>query len=160
SKDPVRITVGKRLSEQNRGQFLAVFGPHPFAIATLSAANELYSPLPGVSLRTAPVVAQVNEDSPAREVLQKEDTIEGIADARGQTQHLTSARAFYEAMARRRPGDKVALQVRGRGRVAVVVGQGSDDRKPLFSLFVSAARPAQADWVGWTPVGPYDASSR
>src|SRR5439155_26496540 len=65
-----------------------------------------------------------------------------------------------EGRAQRRPGSTVALQVRGKGRVAAVVGQGSDERKPLFSLFLAAGNAAQVDWVGWSPIGPYEASSR
>src|SRR5262249_2782686 len=123
-------------------------------------AAELFSPLPGLSLRYAPAVAQVNEGSPARKALERNDLIEGMVDAQGQLRPLASARAFYETIAQTQPGQKVNLQLRGRGRVPVVVGQGSDERKPLFSLFVAAGNPAQADWVGWSPIGPYEASSR
>src|SRR5262249_14236708 len=40
------------------------------------------------------------------------------------------------------------------------VSQGADERKPLFSLFVMPGRTGkEREWIGWHPLGPYDASS-
>ena len=36
--------------------------------------------------------------------------------------------------------------------------QGVDERKPLVSLFVSQGQAPE--WIAWTPLGPYDSSSR
>src|SRR5262249_27319342 len=56
-----------------------------------------------------------------------------------------------------RPGGTATLQVRGRGRVALTLDPGTDERKPLFSLFVTRGDdPAARQWVGWSPEGPYD----
>ena len=40
------------------------------------------------------------------------------------------------------------------------VGQATDERTPLLSLFVTrAAEVARREWIAWTSQGPYDASS-
>src|SRR5207248_1668422 len=31
---------------------------------------------------------------------------------------------------------------------------------PLFTLFVSRPEPGGRDWIGWSPLGPYDAGDR
>ena len=37
--------------------------------------------------------------------------------------------------------------------------QGADERKPLFSLFVTrGAKAEERRWIGWHPTGPYDFS--
>jgi hypothetical protein len=54
------------------------------------------------------------------------------------------------------PGGTLPVTVRGRpAPVALPVVRGVDERKPLFTLWVD---PGRADWVGWSPAGPYDAS--
>ena len=56
------------------------------------------------------------------------------------------------------------MQVRGRQgprQVKLDVGQGIDERKPLLSLFISRdGKPQEREWIGWNPIGPYDASGR
>ncbi|HUG90281.1 MAG TPA: hypothetical protein VML55_05585 [Planctomycetaceae bacterium] len=67
---------------------------------------------------------------------------------------------FYQHISRRKPGTTVALQVARDGRpqtLEAAVGQGIDERKPLFSLFVT---PDRKSWIGWQPLGKYDAGSR
>src|SRR5690606_30238754 len=45
------------------------------------------------------------------------------------------------------------------GPVMATAGRAIDDRKPLFTLFVSPARRlADWQWIGWNPLGPYQAS--
>ena len=39
--------------------------------------------------------------------------------------------------------------------VPLTVGQGVDERKPLFSLFVTQA---DRQWVGWNPIGRFESS--
>src|SRR5262249_25804670 len=62
-----------------------------------------------------------------------------------------------------RPDEKRTLQVRdpqGKPRqVQVVVGQATDEHKPLLSLFVTGRHAAKGlQWVGWCPFGFYEAS--
>src|SRR5205823_4516867 len=99
------------------------------------------------------------------------DVVEGVVEG-GKPRRLRSARAFYETVWDLPPGGKVTLRVRDRGDVTLRVGQGIDERKPLFSLFVAAAAEVRAAsagggpvgvkaedraWIGWNPNGPYDA---
>jgi WD40 repeat protein len=106
------------------------------------------------------VVARVEKGSPAAGKLATGDVVEGIVGAAGKLQALTVARAYYRAVWETRPGAVLRLRVKGKGVVALTVGQGIDERKPLFSLFVTrGARRADRDWVGWNPLGPYETST-
>ena len=54
------------------------------------------------------------------------------------------------------------MQVKGAAAPVVLpVGRGLSQRGPLFTLWADpAANPGgPRDWVGWSPAGPYDASS-
>jgi WD40 repeat protein len=67
---------------------------------------------------------------------------------------------FYQTIWQRRPGQKVVVRI-GERDVPLVVDQGIDERKPLFSLFLTAAdNVPERRWVGWNPHGPYEASDR
>jgi WD40 repeat protein len=113
------------------------------------------------------IIARLDEDdltAANRNLLKKGDIIEGWQE-NGKPRSFTSAREFYSAVSWRKPGP-LELQVkRGGGPVTVklTVGQGIDERRPLFSLFV-ARRSGQADkpearpWVCWSPSGPFEAS--
>lgn len=108
------------------------------------------------------VVAQADAKSLApqnRGKLHEGDVLEAILDG-GKFRPLTSAYDFYDTMWHTIPGKSVALRVRGvPNEVRVRVGQGADERKPLFSLFL--AHPPQRqewEWVGWNPVGFYESS--
>ncbi len=88
--------------------------------------------------------------------VREDDLIEGIVGDRG-LRRIASPHDFYEALWEKGPGKKVTLQVRGRGQVALETDQGIDDRKPLFSLFVTLGdKVADHQWVGWSPEGPFD----
>src|SRR5262249_12259665 len=92
-----------------------------------------------------------------REKLREGDVIDGLVEGK-ELHRLDGPRAFYEAIDRVTPGKEVTLRVGGRD-VALAVGQGVDERKPLLSLFVThAQRVEDREWVGWSPVGPYEAS--
>ena len=69
---------------------------------------------------------------------------------------------FYRDVSMTKPGTQVTLrtlQANQAQDIAVVVGQGIDERKPLFSFFVTAPdNQRRRDWVGWSPLGPYEAS--
>jgi hypothetical protein len=85
------------------------------------------------------------------------DEIEGLVEG-NQLQPLAKPQAYYLALWERVPGKPIALRVKGRGDVALTLDQAIDERKPLLSLFVSAAADvANRQWIGWSPNGPYDA---
>lgn len=124
--------------------------------------------LAGVALgeeQGAVVVARVEDDSPARGTLRPGDVLAGLV-VNGTLQPLARAMAFYEAVYRMPPGARVTLRrgdPRGTDDVTLVVGQGVDERKPLLSLFVlrneQTGKAEGGEWIGWNPVGPYEASS-
>jgi WD40 repeat protein len=106
-------------------------------------------------------VAHLDARVPAREALREGDVIEGIARD-GELQRLAQPLDFYEAISREKPGPKVTLRVPRPGgpiNVPIPVGQGIDQRTPLFCLFLTRAdRNTDREWVGWNPRGPYEAS--
>ncbi|HEX5272088.1 MAG TPA: WD40 repeat domain-containing protein, partial [Gemmataceae bacterium] len=90
------------------------------------------------------------------------DVVEGLVVDGKLTKPTDSAQQFYRAVWEIAPARQKTVTVRVGGRdVTLGVGQGVDERKPLLSLFVTAADKAgRREWVGWSPVGPYDAGSR
>jgi WD40 repeat protein len=101
------------------------------------------------------------------------DVLQGIMDG-GKLRPLTSAYDFYDALWHTKPGAPVSFRVRGQTESASLrVGQGVDERKPLFSLFLThhpskrgLSPSPQGDsslfekweWIGWSPVGFYESS--
>jgi WD40 repeat protein len=88
------------------------------------------------------------------------DVIEGLV-VEGKPRPTATPHEFYQAVWEVAPPAQktVTLRVAGRGDVTLAVSQGADERKPLLSLFVTSARDgAPRQWVGWSPVGPYDSS--
>lgn len=108
------------------------------------------------------VVGKVSEDSPFRAALKKGEIIEGLVEG-DQLQRLATPADLYMSISRTAPGKAVTLKVAGANR-DLKLGQAIDERKPLFTLFLTgarqAAKPEDRDWVGWEPSGPYDASRR
>jgi WD40 repeat protein len=112
------------------------------------------------------VVARLEPDSPGevREALREGDAIQGLVVA-GNLRPLSTVSEFYLALSQIRPGTPVTIR-RARGNEAPAdrtlrLGQGIDERKPLLSLFVTrGAGPGVGawSWVGWNPLGPYEAS--
>jgi hypothetical protein len=87
------------------------------------------------------------------------DRVEGIIVG-DKLQALASPHDVYRAIWQTHPGEKVRLRIAGRD-VVLTVSQGADERKPLLSLFVTRGGPqGPREWIGWNPVGPYDASGR
>jgi WD40 repeat protein len=107
-------------------------------------------------------VLWVEANSPAHGKLNKGDRIIGLVE-KEEPRPLKSPADFYEALFRLKPGSKVILRrgdPGGKDDVSLVVGQGIDERKPLFSLFVSRAeKAADCEWIGWSPFAPYESSS-
>jgi WD40 repeat protein len=152
----VQLDANTALVERNRAILLGLGLQNPAAVANLRNASRLYSPIPGVVLKYAPTVALTPEQSP----LTRGDVIEGI-DQNKKLRPLANAFDLYEAIALTAPKANLQLRVRGKGNVPVAVGQGADDRKPLFFLFVvGGSKVNQWDWVGWSPIGPYESSGR
>ncbi|HJT77209.1 MAG TPA: hypothetical protein VJ739_08405, partial [Gemmataceae bacterium] len=111
------------------------------------------------------VVTQGEADRPDKGKLREGDVLVGLVE-RGKLRRLDSPLAFFGALFHTEPGRKVTLRrgdPAGNDDVTLTVGQGADERKPLFSLF--AIRPDRgdkvedADWIGWNPIGPYESSS-
>jgi WD40 repeat protein len=78
-----------------------------------------------------------------------------------QTLTPTTSKEFYEAIYRLPPGQFVSVAVANKPAAQLRVGQAIDERKPLFTLFVS--RPANGvatEWIAWSPNGPYEYSAR
>jgi WD40 repeat protein len=122
--------------------------------------------LPGLTVRPAEEAVQVlrvEPGSPAHGWLKEGDVIAGLVQ-KGQCIRRKTPAAFYVAIFDSKPGSKVILRrgdPNGNDDVPLKVGQGIDERKPLFSLFVSQGeKAADCEWIGWRPVGPYDSKSR
>jgi WD40 repeat protein len=106
------------------------------------------------------VVKKVDKDSPAAGKLAAGDLVQDLILQGGKFQALDSPRKFYETMWQQKPGDTVRLRVKNKQPVSLKVGQGVDERNPLFSVFVT--RPDQGgdqEWIGWSPAGYYDCSA-
>jgi WD40 repeat protein len=108
---------------------------------------------------------------PNREALREvheDDSVEGLV-VDGKLRKFTTPQTFYEAIWELRPAcawanpprpaDHAVLRI-GRQDVSLRVDQGTDEAKPLFSVFVSAGGKLQdRTWVGWSPEGPYDTAN-
>jgi WD40 repeat protein len=152
----IEIEVSTALVERNRALLLGIGVQNPLGLAGIAEASTYYSPIPGIVLQYAPTVAL----TPEKSELIKGDVIEGI-DQNKKLRPMATARDLYEAIALTKPGTNLQLRVRGKGNVAALVGQGSDERKPVFTVFATGAgAPATWDWVGWSPIGPFEASGR
>jgi WD40 repeat protein len=109
-------------------------------------------------------VLEVEADSPAaRAKLKRGDILAGLVQ-KGKCIRRKTPADFYEAIFYSKPGLEVILRrgdPNGHDDISLVVDQGIDERKPLFSLFVSQGeKAADCEWIGWRPVGPYDASEK
>lgn len=118
--------------------------------------------LPGLRLKTAnnrPMVAE----APAGSNLPVGAVVESIT-LNGQTRAPASAIELYTAIWYAKPGAEATLRVAPQGAAArdvrMTVAQGTDERKPLLSLFVTRDGPVnRRNWIAWTSMGPYDSSS-
>jgi WD40 repeat protein len=85
------------------------------------------------------------------------DVLEGVG-APGSVKPVKNATDFDLAVSTRRPGEQVEIAVAGKGALKLPVERGVDERKPLFSLFMTKTN-GLPEWVGWSPAGPYDYSN-
>ncbi|MCS6853002.1 MAG: hypothetical protein NZ700_17740 [Gemmataceae bacterium] len=120
--------------------------------------------LPGVAVKEdngRVVVTRVFDDSPAHGKLQPGEVIQGVVEG-NEVRPLASLLAYYEAVALHKPGSTITLRVEADRKtrdMALVVSQGVDERKPLYSLFLTrSGRGGERHWIGWSPIGPYDSS--
>jgi WD40 repeat protein len=132
-----------------------------WSLANLDTILGQHGLLAGVAVTTGPggavVIGRVDDASLARGKLRARDVIDGLVEG-GRLRPLATPRDFYAAIDRIAPRQEVTLRVAGRD-VTLPVGQGVDQRNPLLSLFVThAARAEDREWIGWSPVGPYEAS--
>ena len=101
--------------------------------------------LPGLAVEKkglALVVARVEDDSPVRNQLKIGDLLEGLVE-KNKLITWKTPQDFYNTFWRKKPGVRLTLRTtRGgvRRNVQVTVGQGVDERKPLFSLFVTRGK--------------------
>lgn len=106
------------------------------------------------------VAVRVDPDCPAADDIKPGDGITGLVEEQG-VRELKTAHEFYEILSLHKPGSEVTLRTADNRNVRVRLGQAVDDRKPLFWLFVTRPDPAgDREWLGWNPIGPYDASTR
>jgi WD40 repeat protein len=96
------------------------------------------------------------------EVAERDRLLGEVRD--GRLESFTSAYAFYSTMSQRKPGSTVTLRFQRPGGaardVSIPVQRGPDERKPLFTLFVDAASPAEPPaWIAWNPLGPFESST-
>jgi WD40 repeat protein len=107
-------------------------------------------------------IAAVSPTSPAADKIKANDAIDGIVKG-DSVQSLTEVRQYYDQVSKLKPGSPITLRVLRDGQsvdVALPVSQGVDDQKPLFSLFLTRDGKAEdRHWIGWNPIGPYEASS-
>src|SRR5205814_832742 len=115
-----------------------------------------------VRVRDKALVVNQVQAGPAQGKVTKGETILGLME-KDKLRPLATERLFYEALDVIPPGSDVRLRVGGADGnrdVALRVGQLIDEGKPLLSLFVTrAGKVEDRDWVGWSPVGPYESSA-
>jgi WD40 repeat protein len=162
--DPIRSIVfsadGRLLVTAADDQTVSVWGVNEYNLGKFLGQR---GELKGVAVKrgdnNAITVAKVADDSPAQGKLAVGDVIEKVLGSQGGAKTLASPREFYETIFLMKPGTNLTLQVQGKGNVQLPVGQGVGDRKPLLTLFVTRGeKPQTFEWVGWSPIGPYDSS--
>jgi len=130
-------------------------------LADLDQVIGVRGKLPGLALEARDgglALLEIAVDSPYRQQLEPGDLFTHWREAEREVP-LTSPVDFYLRVSRIKPGDLVKV-TRKRGarseEAQLRVGQGTDERKPLASLFFSGQ--AARDWIGWSPLGPYESS--
>ena len=109
------------------------------------------------------VVGEVNAGDPALADVDlcKGDGIQGLV-VEGKLQPVALMTEFYLEVSRVKPGQQVKISRIRKGEardVMLQVGQATDERKPLLSLFLAKCGPAgDPAWIGWSPLGDFEAS--
>jgi WD40 repeat protein len=149
------------------GRLLASVGQdQTVCVWSLTTLDEVqFGVLPGVGVDRKGdqlVVERIEEGSPAEGRLAVGDVVLGLVEGK-ELRRLESRLQFYQAVRATRAGERVTLRLRRGGAerdVPLGVARGADERNPLFSLFVlPGGKDGKNDWIGWHPLGPYDAGS-
>lgn len=147
---------GKLLASAGEDQVVCVW-----TLADFARVLNRNGTIPGLRLnedKQSLAVFEVQEGSPAFGKLKEGDVIEGIVEA-DKLKPTKTENEFFSAIWTVAPGKPVTVRTQKRGDVAITLAQGVETRNPLFSFFVTRGANADGrDWIGWTPVGPYDAS--
>ena len=159
-------TAVHSLSFASDGRFLASVAADQtvrlWSMTSLDQVLDKAGALSGVVVvqqKTHLEVARVPEGSS----LKKGAVIEGLVE-KNEVRELATPLDFYTTLFDTKPKTDIVLSVRQPGtdkatNLAFKVGQGTDQRNPLLSLFVTrAGELAKRDWIAWTSMGPYDAS--
>jgi len=97
--------------------------------------------------------------APASHTLKSEDEIVAAVH-QGEEIKFNSVKEYYQYVRERKPGEIVEFKIRREGKIRIVrcdIGQEVDSARPLFTLFIARAqKQAEFEWVGWTPLGPFD----
>jgi WD40 repeat protein len=116
-----------------------------------------------IAQRDDELLSTANRD--ALRGVKQDDVVEGLVSD-GKLQPLATPIAFYKALWKLKPAapwekpgrkaQQAVLRIAGRD-VTLDVDQGADERKPLFSLFITRkTRTEDRQWIGWNPEGFYD----
>lgn len=167
----LRQLVGPELSIQSlsftasRSLLAAVGGDRTVTVWSLADLDKETGAIEGLRVTdngTEVKVLTVAADSPAetRKIVAG-DVIEGFAAANGKVDPVRTAAEFVWAIRSRRVGGTAAIRVKGKAEALnLPVGRGLEQRDPLFTLWLNPfGKAVNPDWVGWSPAGPYDASS-
>lgn len=104
-------------------------------------------------------LSAANRAALANAKVQEGDGIDGFVE-KGKLRPIATLIDFYDSILLLKPGQPVTLRFRQKGDVSLIVGQVTDEHKPLFSLFITRGSGVARNWIGWNPVGPYDSSGR
>lgn len=142
------------------------------AVWDLSDVDALLKPratMEGVALVTKTDVVEVNATQEGVEGtanLKPGDRLLGYLDAKhpDALQTWKSMEEVNLTLWEREAGSRITVR-RRRGNVEsdvdVTLQQAVDERKPLFQVMIASGdNPTDRSWIGWSPLGPFDASDR
>ncbi|MCI0461678.1 MAG: WD40 repeat domain-containing protein [Gemmataceae bacterium] len=138
-----------------------------WALPDLAEVIDKRGALPGVVVREGKggLVVDRIEDVPRKQwQLQPGEVVQGLVDAKKALRVVKLPTSLHAAFWLATPGSQLTLRVVDeKGQVGdrpIRVGQGTDERKPLFTLFVTRPQDkGQREWIGWSPGGFFDSSS-
>lgn len=141
-----------------------------WSLSDLASVLGTRGALPGVAVRwddnaqgVSITAIQTAASETVRNTLQVGDVLTAF-EANGKVYRWRTGREFLDVFWSLRPGTQGTLSFQSGNasrELAVAVGQGIDERKPLFSLFIADGQERdEQEWIAWTPIGPYEASGR
>ncbi|MCA9156963.1 MAG: hypothetical protein KDA72_01470 [Planctomycetales bacterium] len=142
------------------------------AVWDLSDVDALLKPratLAGLALLTKGEVVEVNATQMAANQtadIKAGDQLLGYLDPdqRDELQTWKSMEEVNLTLWEREAGSRITIR-RRRGNVdsdvVVTLQQAVDERKPLFQVMIASGdNKTDRSWIGWSPLGPFDASDR